>query len=115
GHDDVVVISEAFWRRRFAGSPAALGRSLQTRSLGFGTQRILTAVLVLPANRYPGLPQSVSFLEQLMDRLRARPGVEAVGLVNTLPLTGMNARRPYQVPGRPECEQVGGFRIVTPR
>jgi putative ABC transport system permease protein len=29
GRNDVVVMSEALWRRRFAGSPAALGQSLQ--------------------------------------------------------------------------------------
>ena len=87
---------------------------LQARSFGFRTERVLTALLSLPPDRYPGLPQSVSFLEQLLDRLRAQPGVEAVGVVNALPLTGQNARRPYEVPGRGERNQVADFRVVTP-
>jgi predicted permease len=88
---------------------------LQSRPLGFQTGRILTAVVVLPPNRYPGLPQGVALLEPLVERLRSLPGTEAAGAVNTLPLTGMNARRPYQVPGGAEQDQVADFRIVTPQ
>jgi putative ABC transport system permease protein len=88
---------------------------LQARSLGFGAERVMTGILVLPTHRYSGLPQGARFLEQLGDRLSASPGVDAVGLVNTLPLTGMNARRPYQLPGLADRDQVADFRIVTPR
>ena len=78
---------------------------LQARSLGFRTDNVLTGLLILPPNRYAGLEQNVSFLEALVERLRAWPGVEAVGLVNTLPLTGMNARRPFQAPGIADRDQ----------
>jgi predicted permease len=41
--------------------------------------------------------------------------VEAAGVVNTLPLTGMNARRAYHLPGLPAGDQVADFRIATPQ
>jgi putative ABC transport system permease protein len=88
---------------------------LQERSLGFRTDGVLTGVVVLPPNRYPGLEQAVAFLEPLVERLRATPGVEAAGLVSTLPLTGMNARRPYQALGLPDRDQVADFRVATPQ
>ncbi|PYQ41032.1 MAG: hypothetical protein DMF77_17070, partial [Acidobacteria bacterium] len=88
---------------------------LQARALGFRTENVLTGLLTLPPNRYGGLEQNVAFLEALGARLRAWPGVEAVGLVNALPLTGMNARRPFQVPGLADRDQVADFRIATPQ
>ena len=33
--------------------------------------------------------------------------------MNTLPLTGFNALRPYNLPGRPAQERFAEFRIVT--
>jgi putative ABC transport system permease protein len=88
---------------------------LQERSFGLRTSRVLTAQLLLPMNRYPGLERSLSLLEPLLGRLHAMPEVEDAGLVNAMPLTGSNARRPYQIAGVPDRDQVADFRVVTPR
>jgi putative ABC transport system permease protein len=87
---------------------------LQQRALGFATEHVLTGIVTLPAHRYAGLETSAPFLQMLAERLQATPGVESAGLVSTLPLTGMNARRPYQAPGRPDRDQVADFRVATP-
>ena len=87
---------------------------LQMRSFGFQTERVLTASLSLPPNRYPGLAQNAAFLRELLASVKALPGVEAAGVVNALPLTGQNARRPYQVPGQANRDQVADFRVATP-
>jgi putative ABC transport system permease protein len=88
---------------------------LQERPLGLRTEGVLTAQLVLPPNRYAGLPETAVFLARLVERLRALPGVDAAGLVNAMPLTGSNARRPYQVAGVTHRDQVADFRVVTPQ
>jgi putative ABC transport system permease protein len=41
GHNSVVVLSEALWRRRFAGDPAAVGRSIQLD----GRPRVIIGVM----------------------------------------------------------------------
>jgi putative ABC transport system permease protein len=61
------------------------------------------------------MAQTAAFLEQLVERVRALPGVEAAGLVNAMPLTGSNARRPYQLAGVSDRDQVADFRVVTPQ
>jgi putative ABC transport system permease protein len=88
--------------------------SLQNRSFGFQTDQVVTAQLVLPRDRFATPAQSVGFLEQLVSNLAALPGVDAAAVINTLPLTGFNAMRPYNLPGQPPQERFTEFRIVTP-
>jgi putative ABC transport system permease protein len=54
------------------------------------------------------------FLQQLVTGVAAVPGVESAAAINTLPLVGFNALRPYNLPGRPPEERFAEFRIVTP-
>src|SRR5207244_4266494 len=45
------------------------------------------------------------------------PGVESAASVSTLPLTGMDARRPYVNPNEPainERQQMVQYRVITP-
>jgi putative ABC transport system permease protein len=90
---------------------------LQSESLGFRPERLLTMQLVLPRDRYATTEKTSVFLDQALERIRAVPGVEAAGAVNTLPLTGYDARRRYAVAGAPTTssdEQTVYFRVVTP-
>jgi predicted permease len=90
---------------------------LQDRSFGFQTDHVLSFVLVLPQNRYSGLSQTAPFLERLLGQIRGIPGVLSAGAINTLPLTGMDARRPFTVPGRADSmteQKVVQFRVITP-
>ena len=87
---------------------------LQQRSFGFETHSVVTAQLVLPRDRYASAQQSGAFLDQLVENVAALPGVASAAAVNTLPLTGFNALRPYNLPGQPPQERFAEFRIVTP-
>lgn len=90
---------------------------LQDQSLGFHTDHVVTFVLTFAPNRYRSLPKAASFLEQILTRIRAVPGVESAASISTLPLTGMDARRPFVNPGEPtltEGQQTAQFRIVSP-
>ncbi len=86
---------------------------LQQRSFGFETQSVVTAQLVLPRDRYASAEQTGGFLDQLVENVAALPGVASAAAVNTLPLTGFNALRPYNLPGQPAQERFAEFRIVT--
>jgi putative ABC transport system permease protein len=87
---------------------------LHDRSFGFRTDDVVTAQLLLPRDRYASPQQSGRFLDELVSTVAALPGVESAAAVNTLPLTGFNALRPHNLPGRPPQERLAEFRIVTP-
>ncbi|CAN5347634.1 ABC transporter permease [soil metagenome] len=62
---------------------------LQHVDPGFKTNNILTMQLALPKSRYPDERRelTVGFYRQLLERLKALPGVEAAGMTTALPLT----------------------------
>jgi len=70
-----------------------LGRSL-LRLLsvdpGFRPEGVLTFRLSLPENTYPTDESRIDFFRRALDRTRHVPGVQLVGAVNLLPLSGGN-------------------------
>jgi predicted permease len=71
---------------------------LKTQDLPFATQNIFTARLRLPAEEYPEVEERVQFYEQLLPRMAALPGVEAVTLSDGLPASG-NGMRTFEIEG----------------
>ena len=62
--------------------------ALQRVSMGFSSSHVLTAQLVVQSHRYDSLAVVNQFYNDIFARLRATPGVEAVGAVSGLPLRG---------------------------
>jgi putative ABC transport system permease protein len=62
--------------------------ALQRVSMGFSSSHVLTAQLVVQGHRYDSLAVVNQFYNAVFARLRATPGVEAVGAVSGLPLRG---------------------------
>jgi putative ABC transport system permease protein len=60
--------------------------SLQQIDLGFEPDRVLTLRLALPASQYDSPEKVVGFYQELVNRVRALPGVEKAGVVRLLPL-----------------------------
>ena len=60
-------------------------RNAQDAPLGFKPQNILVADLLLPKARYDTDEKVTRFHNQLLDRIRALPGVEAVALGSNIP------------------------------
>jgi putative ABC transport system permease protein len=56
--------------------------------MGFDPHNVLTARLDLPSARYAKDSQMIAFYQQLMDRVRALPGVQSASAVSELPLQG---------------------------
>jgi len=60
--------------------------SLQQERLGFEPSNVMTMRISLPQASYRTPEQVVSFFQQLLDRVRAVPGVQVAGAVRSLPL-----------------------------
>jgi putative ABC transport system permease protein len=69
--------------------------ALQEVRPGFESRDVLTFQVSLPPVRYPDNPAQLEFNRRLEERLRAVPGVETVGLINKLPLTGSGTLQPF--------------------
>ena len=70
---------------------------------GFSPRNVLTVQLPLSDKKYPKSAQARAFLEQLEDRVKALPGVEAAGVSTELPLGFGNGWGKYfNVIGHPE-------------
>ncbi len=75
-------------------------RRLQEVDPGFDPRNVLTMRLFLPESKYgePGKPRI--FFEQLLQRVAALPGVQAVGTTTQLPLRG-GGDTYFKIEGRP--------------
>ncbi|HEX8140370.1 MAG TPA: ABC transporter permease [Pyrinomonadaceae bacterium] len=91
---------------------------LQAVDPGFRPERILTMDLSLPSAKYKEDAQVSAFFDQLSSRISAVPGVESVGAVSALPLSGGGDIITFLVEGRPEQppgqSEDAEYRIVTP-
>jgi putative ABC transport system permease protein len=77
---------------------------LQQVDPGFNHERLLTFNVSLPQKKYPEVQQKVSFFEQLAEKLRSLPGVQAVGLSSGLPLGNNGWQTSFRIDGQPEPE-----------
>ncbi|HYK19123.1 MAG TPA: ABC transporter permease [Pyrinomonadaceae bacterium] len=86
-----------------------IGAGLLVRSLialqhvdpGFDPNNVLTLRIDLPRQKYDTGEKTSSFYSQLETRVASLPGVETVGLISDLPLSGQLSDWPFTVEGRP--------------
>jgi predicted permease len=92
---------------------------LQDEEIGFQPRSVLTARLRLPAAAYGAERHPNLFYEAALDRVQALPGVEAAGIITSLPVIGGFGPWNYvHAEGRPAttpAERRGATRrVVTP-
>lgn len=63
-------------------------RQLTAVDLGFNRENVLMARINLPRSVYRTEPQTSDFHRQLIERVKALPGVESTGTINHTPLSG---------------------------
>jgi putative ABC transport system permease protein len=82
---------------------------------GFRPEGVLTMEVALPRT-YPG-PRAAEFFDHVTTRLTAVPGVQAVAVTSSLPLSGLENLRQITVEGRPRPlpgqEIIADYRVVT--
>ena len=85
---------------------------------GFNAQSTLTARVDLPFTKYKTDEQAVTFFQQLLDRVRAMPGVVSATMSNSMPLTGMTPGTDFtiigQAPPAPGQHYVTQVQLVDP-
>jgi predicted permease len=74
-------------------------QQLQDQSPGFDSEGVLTAYVSLPPAKYPDAAAQARFYEDALTRLRAIPGVDAAGFVQSLPFSGNNSSGSYSIDG----------------
>ena len=114
-----LVIAEAALGVALVIAAGLLLRSFQRlshASLGFNPSRLLTAQFNLSEMRY-NRDQRERFLGELLDRIRALPGVTAAAATVPLPLDNDSDFANFDILERPlpkERQPLSGFYIVTP-
>jgi putative ABC transport system permease protein len=92
--------------------------ALQQVNLGFEPAHALTGRVSLPERTYRSDTAVAAFFEQAESQIAALPGVEAVGAISYLPLTGLRSVNGFNVEGRPVPKPgeapAGDMRAVTP-
>ena len=78
---------------------------------GFNPDHLLVFNIGLPSSAEPA--RQTSFYEEVVERLRALPGVESVGAVSRLPLAGGNSSRSFNIPGSDQSYDAD-IRVSTP-
>ncbi|HSK78701.1 MAG TPA: ABC transporter permease [Thermoanaerobaculia bacterium] len=75
---------------------------LQAVDPGFDPEGVLTVSYTLPQASYAEEPRQIAFSQQIVERVKALPGVLAAATVYPLPLSGSNMVLAFAVEGRPE-------------
>ncbi len=86
---------------------------------GFRPEGVLTAELTLPDQKYAQPERQIAFTRELLDRLRAIPGVQSADTVFPLPLTGNGFVLAFSVQGRSDLASRdsrlhANIRLVSP-
>ncbi|MCI0486607.1 MAG: ABC transporter permease [Blastocatellia bacterium] len=83
---------------------------------GFNPENVLTMQVVLPESKYPEHHHRTAFYDNLLQRVRSLPGVEAAGLINGLPLSYTGGGGGFFIEGRPESDSslLATYRIISP-
>lgn len=93
-------------------------KQLQDVNPGFEPQRVITASIALPYAKYKEESQMSAFFKEALQRGAEVPGVEAVGGVSPLPLSGNIAMSGLTIEGRPTPgpgeRLITHSRIITP-
>jgi putative ABC transport system permease protein len=68
---------------------------------GFNPRNLLTLRISLPSVKYSKPTQYINFFQQLLEQVRALPGVRAATIDNSFPLTGMTPGTDFDIAGKP--------------
>ncbi|MES1243428.1 MAG: ABC transporter permease [Acidobacteriota bacterium] len=93
-------------------------QQLQGVDLGFDDKHLLVTEMSIPESTYPERPQQRIFYEQVLEKVKALPGVRTAGLTTNHPFTGEYRVAPFVMEDRPQSSEDEFFftnhRVVTP-
>jgi predicted permease len=74
---------------------------LQQVSPGFQPRGVLAMQVSLPAHKYGEAAQRAAFDRQMLEQVRAVPGVQNAATITTLPMSGWNQSGSFRIEGKP--------------
>jgi len=75
-------------------------RRLESVDPGFNANNLLTMRVTLPLAKYEEEPKRIEFFKKALEQMRAIPGVEAAGAINSAPFTGLYPGTNVEVDGQ---------------
>lgn len=106
----VVVIGAGLLLRSFL--------RIEEVQLGFQPEGVLTFRVIPRGERYDQMTQRTMFYQQVLERIRALPGVKSEAAVTFIPLTGAIGTKGFTIEGRaptgPGQIPMAGYDMVTP-
>jgi putative ABC transport system permease protein len=91
---------------------------LQQVNPGFDATNVITMRLPMSSGQYPDGPRIINYQEQVMEKIRAVPGVRDAAIADDLPLEGWAIGMWFLVEGEPFVERPNrpdcGFKRVSP-
>jgi putative ABC transport system permease protein len=91
---------------------------LQQVDPGFDTTNVITMHLPMTSEQYPDGTRIISYLGQVLEKLRTVPGVREAATTGALPLEGWPDGMPFLIEGRPFVDVANrpacGFKPVSP-
>ena len=98
----LVVIEIALALVLLVGAGLLIRAFLRLRALDVGVdpENVLTLRTMLPRNKYGELPKRDAFYLQVLERVRALPGVVSAGYTTAMPLTWKGGTNGFSIEGR---------------
>jgi putative ABC transport system permease protein len=118
---DLLVASEfALALILLTGAGLAIRSFVALRNIdpGFDPRGVVTMIVSFTGTAEASPERRVAFIEQLLDRVRALPGVSAASAINHVPIVGDNWGMPFFIEGRnvpkPGDAPTATYRVVLP-
>jgi putative ABC transport system permease protein len=103
GTRSVLVVAEVALSLVLLMAAGVMIRSFQrlhNEKAGFEASGVLTANVSVSRKRFENSQQEVRFFDQVLQQVRALPGVQSAGVADDIPLTG-GSHQPIAIDGRP--------------
>ena len=87
---------------------------LMTVNIGFESEGVVAAGLPLEMEKSPDASKLTLYIGQLLEEVRATPGVQDAAVASALPLKGWGDGMPFHMADNKDKMLGSGFKIVTP-
>ncbi|MGA8553173.1 MAG: ABC transporter permease [Candidatus Acidiferrales bacterium] len=118
---NMLVVSEVALSLMLLISAGLMIRSLWTLrhvNPGFDPHDVVTMEVSVPTGKFTEPTQQIAFFSDVLDGVRALPGVQSAGLIDSLPLSDNGSHQPVFVEGQPKLPMADlpevDVRLISP-
>ena len=118
---NMLVVSEVALSLMLLISAGLMIRSLWTLrhvNPGFDPHDVVTMEVSVPTGKFTEPTQQIAFFSDVLDGVRALPGVQSAGLIHSLPLSDNGSHQPVSVEGQPKLPMAAlpevDVRLISP-